>query len=455
MDLSNILSQLGVGSRQTVYLSVTPGIGLELIELDSASRTVKNYSFRPLEYNEALREISDFDAFKNALTELLEEFKLNPKNTSIVLNIPMVFFANKELPLLLGDDAVTEALTSEVEQSYIFRRSEPVISWTEAIGSSSNNDTRRLLFTAVQQNILDGIKAVFDELGLSLAGVEMSLTSVLKALAFSGNADDVMKDNVIWNLMLVNQNGYSITSLSGKKIVDYYEEPLPIRSLENDEIYNAINASAQITLMSYPASYLYIVSETDLVSAEILSNRVQIDGTVKFLENNQFKKQNIIPVSLEILEDMAGKVSLEAIGIAAGNMVNLPVKFNFISTGGASEDDINEIVPVKIGDKVIELTPLSARNIALAISAVVLIPILALNVFMPMVQKHKQQALDDLNARIQTVEAEINKLSSEQNKLNNFDVNNEIKKVLKINVIFRSWRFRTQKSLDYIFRRKR
>ena len=119
MDLNSILSQLGVGSKDTVYLSVTPGVGLELIQLDVQSRTVKNYSYRPLEYNESLREIADIEMFKNAVTELFEELKINPK-CSVVLNLPMVLFGSKELPLLLADDAVQEALTSEVEQSYIF-----------------------------------------------------------------------------------------------------------------------------------------------------------------------------------------------------------------------------------------------------------------------------------------------------------------------------------------------
>ena len=131
MSLENILSQLGVGSKDTVYLSVTPGVGLELIQLDIQSRTVKNYAYRPLEYNESLREITDIEAFKNAVNELFEELKINLKS-NVVLNLPMVLLGSKELPLLLGDDAIQEALTSEVEQSYIFKRYEPVVSWCDS-----------------------------------------------------------------------------------------------------------------------------------------------------------------------------------------------------------------------------------------------------------------------------------------------------------------------------------
>lgn len=433
MDLNSILSQLGVGSKDTVYLSVTPGIGLELIQLDIQSRTVKNYAYRPLEYNEALRELSDIEGFKNAVTELFNELKV-PLKSSVVLNLPMVLFGSKELPLLLADDAVTEALTSEVEQSYIFKRYEPVISWTDASNSQSG-DLRKLFYSAIQKNVIDDIKNALNELGITLAGIETSLTSILKALAFTGLAAEQMKDNVSWNLMLISQNGYSICSMIGKNIVDYYEEPLAIKSFEGDEIYNAINASAQITLMSYPANYLYVISETDMVSAELLSKRLQADGIINFWENNTFKKQDALPVSLEVLEETAHKISLEAIGVAVGNNVNLPIKFNFMS-GSSSDgisDDPNEPVHVVLGSSEFDISPNAARNIAVAFAILILIPAIIAFLVVPMIANKKQSLLDDVNSRLQQTDAEIKRLQEEQNKQNDFDVNAEIKKVLTDN----------------------
>ena len=433
MDLNSILSQLGVGSKDTVYLSVTPGIGLELIQLDIQSRTVKNYAYRPLEYNEALRELSDIEGFKNAVTELFNELKV-PLKSSVVLNLPMVLFGSKELSLLLADDAVTEALTSEVEQSYIFKRYEPVISWTDASNSQSG-DLRKLFYSAIQKNVIDDIKNALNELGITLAGIETSLTSILKALAFTGLAAEQMKDNVSWNLMLISQNGYSICSMIGKNIVDYYEEPLAIKSFEGDEIYNAINVSAQITLMSYPANYLYVISETDMVSAELLSKRLQADGIINFWENNTFKKQDALPVSLEVLEETAHKISLEAIGVAVGNNVNMPIKFNFMS-GSSSEglsDDPNEPVHVVLGSSEFDISPNAARNIAVAFAIVILIPAIIAFLVVPMIANKKQALLDDVNSRLQQTDAEIKRLQEEQNKQNDFDVNAEIKKVLTDN----------------------
>ena len=257
------------------------------------------------------------------------------------------------------------------------------------------------------------------------------MTSVLKALAFSGLAEEQMKDGISWNLMLVSPNGYSICSMVGKNIIDYYEEPLAIKSFEGDEIYNAISASAQITLMSYPANYLYVVSETDLVSAELLAKRIPADCRVNFLENNSFKKQDAIPVSLEVLEETAHKISLEAIGIAVGNAVNMPIKFNFMaSTGESDVDNPDEPVHVVLGSTEFDISPSVATKVSVLIAIVIMIPALAAFFGIPMIQNQKQAQLDDVNSKLEQTNAEIKKLQDAQNKSNDFDVNSEIKRVL-------------------------
>lgn len=429
MDLNNILAQLGMGQRDSVYLSVTPGVGLELIQLDLSSRSVKNYAFRPLDYDEANRKIADMEDFRRAVTELFAELAIPPKS-SITLNLPMVLFGNTTLNLLLADDAITEALTSEVEQSYIFKRYDPVISWVDA-PTGQSGDSRKLFYSAIQKNVIEDIKNTLSELGYTLAGVEISLTSVLKALAFSGLAEEQMKDGISWNLMLVSPNGYSICSMVGKNIIDYYEEPLAIKSFEGDEIYNAISASAQITLMSYPANYLYVISETDLVSAEFLAKRIPADCRVNFLENNSFKKQDAIPVSLEVLEETAHKISLEAIGIAVGNAVNMPIKFNFMaSTGESDVDNPDEPVHVVLGSTEFDISPSVATKVSMLIAIVIMIPALAAFFGIPMIQNQKQAQLDDVNSKLEQTNAEIKKIQDAQNKSNDFDVNSEIKRVL-------------------------
>lgn len=432
MDLNSILAQLGVGQKETVYLSVTPGVGLELIKLDISSRSVKNYAYRPLEYNEAVREITDMEAFRTAVTELFAELAIPPKS-NVVLNVPMVLFGNADYSLMLGDDAISTALTSEVEQSYIFKRYDPLISWTDSTNVKSG-DTRKLYYTAIQKNVVENIKATLSGLGYNLVGLEMSLTSILKALAFSGITEEQMQDGVSWNLMLVSSNGYSVCSMLGKNIIDYYEEPLAIKSFEDDEIYNAISSSAQITFMSYPANYLVVVSETDMVSAELLSKRLPVEANISFIENNSFKKQDVLPVSLDVLEDVAHKISLEAIGIAVGNAVNMPEKFNFFANSSdVVTDDLNESVHIKIGSNEYDISPNTAIKVSAILSAIIIIPTILAFIGIPAIEKQKQTKLSEVNSKLEQVNSEIKKYQNAQNQSGNFDEGTEIKKVLSNN----------------------
>ena len=433
MNLNNILSQLGISAKETVYMSVTPGVGVELIQLDVSARTVKGYAYRPLEYNESLREISYINSFKNAVTELFDELKISIKS-NIILSIPMVLFGQKELPLLLGDDSVTEALISEVEQSYIFKRYEPVVSWYDGSNDHSG-DTRKLFYSAVQKNAIDDIKSALEDLGASLVGIEISLVSLLKALAFSGLLEGQMQDDVTWNLVIVNSNGYSICSMQGKNIIEYYEEPLAIKSFEGEEVYNAISASAQISLMSFPANYVCIVSETDFVSAKILASRLPVDSEISYIENNSFKENDIIPVSLDVTEESSEKISLEAIGVAVGNNINIPVKFNFLNNAnnGTVQDDPDEPVHVELGSFDGYISPNMAIKMASVVAVILLVIIGTIAFLFPFFGNKKQANLDEINSKLESVQGEIKKLEQEQNKYENFSVADEIKKVLRDN----------------------
>ena len=62
-DLSSIFGSLFEGKRADVYLSVTPGIGLEMIQVDYPNKQVKSYSVRPITYNESLRELTNMEEF--------------------------------------------------------------------------------------------------------------------------------------------------------------------------------------------------------------------------------------------------------------------------------------------------------------------------------------------------------------------------------------------------------
>ncbi len=433
IDINDILVQLGIGSKETVYMSVSPRVGLEVIKVDTSAKMITAYSNRPLEYNESQREIADYEEFKTAVKDIFEELNIST-HCNIVLNLPVVLFSSNTLPLILGDDAINEVLISEAEQTYTFKRHDPLIGWTDA-NTPTSGDSRKVFYSALQKDVVENIKTALTEIGATLISVNVSLTSTINALYFSGLASEFMQDTRPWNLIIVSINGYSICSMQGSKLIDYYEEPLAIRSYEGEEIYNAISSSLQLALMNYPADSLYIISDTDLVSAEILSSRIsRVTGQIGFLENNTYRKDEFIPTSLEILSDKAANITLEALGIGVSQMSNLPLQMEFMNnfaTTGVVDDD--SPVKIRIGEKEFEITPQAALKIVGIVIGIILVPILALTVALPIFTGKLQTKLDGLNEQAKQLEAQVKTYSDEEAQLESFDVKREIQETLKHN----------------------
>lgn len=431
--LENFLSQLGASTKITIGVSVSPGVGLEMIEVDKLTGTVIKYAHAPLEYNYSTREITDYGQFQDSLEMLFEELHI-PKKCNIILNLPNVHFGMINLPLLLTDDAITNAIISEVEQSYIFKRQEPMVSWFE-IFSSIESETRTIAYTAIQKTVLDDIKNVCDEIGCTLAGVDNSYASLLRTLCFSGLTKNQMKENVTWNLMIIGQNSYSLLSMSGKKVIEYYEEPLALKSFVDDEIYNAIATSAQITLSGLPSNFLFIVSETDLVSAEVLSMKIPVECSINFLECNKFAQNELIPANLDILPKLALQITPEAIGAAIYNFSDFPLKLNVLAenTDGGSALEESEGYPrINLGNLEVELTPAFVKKVSIIIGIVLILPIFILGfIFSGIINPKEQLRLDNANAKFAQLNAEVSKYNN--GKTSAFDLNTAMNNIITKN----------------------
>lgn len=408
--LEDFLSKLGASTRITVGVSVSPGIGLEMIEIDRLTGSVNKYGCKPLEYNNSTRDLVDYDHFRSAMEELFEELQI-PKKSNIVLSLPNVHFGLISLPVLLTDEAITNAIISEVEQSYIFKRQEPSIAWSEVF-ASGGTENRTLAYTAIQKDSLTQIAEACEEIGCSLVAVENSYTSLFRALNFLDLAKEQLKENVSWNLMIIMQNNYSIISMSGKHIVEYYEEPLALKSFIDDEIYNAIKTSAQLTLAGLPANYLYIISETDLVSAEVLSMKMSVEGTVKFLECNKYRQSELMPVSLNVLPKLASQITPEAIGSAIMHFGESPLKLNIIKDqdGLIGMGDVEETPRINIGNLEVELTPDFIRKISIILGSIIIIPLIILLLLFDKIIIPKEQAKLDI------ITTEVTKLNDDIKK---------------------------------------
>lgn len=423
-----------VSANHRVYLSVTPGVGLELIQLDLNSNTVANYAVRDLAYNDASREIVDYENFKVAVGDMYAELGINPK-VEVVVNLPLVAFGTMQLGLLLPNDAITGAIQGEVEQTYIFRRSEPLVSWMDVPSAASNTpgkETRQVLYSAIQKNVVEKIGEALAELGSVLVGVENSLSSTFRALEYMGAINAQLQPNTTWNLMIINSVGYSITSLSGKNVIEYYEEPLPIKSYEEDEIYDAIASSAQIALSSYPANYLFVVSDTDQVSAEALVSKLNIMGSVNVIENNSFKREDsLIPVSLNVLQSYVSKISLQAIGCALADVSDFPLKFDYMPSD--MKKVAGESCTIAIGEHEYTVTKNGALTIALVIALIIAgIPAALSYGVIPMLKSSQSAKVNAITEKLNAANAEKEGLDG-TGSVANFDLKREVEMGVKAN----------------------
>jgi len=423
-------SLFGLSGKSEVYITVSPACGLEMMVLDNHG-AIKSYAHTELAYNETQREISDYAEFKAGLETLFQMRNINPAKANIHLSLPTVWFGSREgLPLLLDDVAITNIVLGELEQSYIFKRKEPMPYWFDAF-SSTNSDSRNIFYSAVQKEAIDKIKEIITELGATLVNVECSLFADIKGLITTEIASNQILENNSWSLMIINNSGFQMVDLQGKKILEFYEEPLPIKSYEGEEIYTAIENAAQITLMSTPSNSLVIISETDLVSAEILAGRLQFSGETIPIEDNQYRKEPLTEMSLNILSDDQIKVSLHSIG-SISPAGTTPYEVNFIAEGGKKVIETATIqIPLGNG-KIYELDPQKATILALLLLVIALSPIGLAYYIIEQNLAHATEKSSQLDQQIAKLDEEIKLYEADRGE-SGFDPIAEIEKVLKQN----------------------
>lgn len=417
----------GMGGGAEIFLTVSQACGLEMIETDKTGE-IKSYAQVPLEYNEAQREVANYDNFHTAVEDLFAKRNINPAQANIHLSIPTVWFGAKEnIPLLIDDNGIGNMVLGELQSTYLFKRQEAVPFWFDNRVAKSS-DSRSIFYTAIQSNAAAQFGSIFTSLGANLASIECSLFATLRGLYVTGIAKEQMDTDASWSLMLVTNSGFQLIDLQGKKIAAYYEEPIPFKNYEGEEIYSAIDNAAQIAFMNTSSSSLVLVSETDLVSAQVLSEKLQFSGQLKYFEDNKFRMEPLMELPLNILAEDQLKVSLHAIGhyTPSGN-IGMPVDVNFLGTS-AKTAAVDATIETPLG----KLTPMKATAIVAIIGALLLIP-LFLGFFV------LQKSTADLEADNNELEAKITHINEEiaqyegNTGSSGFSAENEIEKVLKYN----------------------
>ena len=301
-----------------VGVSVTIDGRMEVVVVNPDTKTVMDYKTVPMEYNFQTKEISEYAVFGATLRSILfDEMNLNSKNIKLVLTVPSIHFATAQLPAAQAAEtgAIGTMLSSYAQDSYLFKRHEPTVAYQTY--TNSNKDIVPVIYSALQENVVTQLKDVLvNDVGVENFSINNPYASIINALDYCGLIEKQVSSNTTWNFVQITNNGFILFSMVGTRILEINDMPLPLKTFAPEEIYESMALSLQNNLSIYPASQLFVLSRTDLLSAQILLQSMELRGDIAFLENNRFNTEPFININENVDPDLAKIISVEVIGSA-------------------------------------------------------------------------------------------------------------------------------------------
>ena len=355
--MSGLLEQIGFKKRTHVGISLSANNFVELVCIDKNTKSVVKYASGNIKYNNAIREIIDYDEFTEVLEGLFEEAGLEPSECAVTLNIPNVHFGITTMDNESEEPFIVENLQSEIEDLYIFKRNEPEIRHCN-FDSKKGRGQKNVLFSAVQLQVIGKLIEIFDSLQCELVRIDTSYSSLLKAIQFCDRFNRYVQKEEKTAILLITANSCSTFYLEGNIVNDLFEEPLAVKSFSSEEVYSTISKIASNTISKNNPQSLLIISETDEVNSELLASRLEFSGEIDCINKNLNTNDQFIEISgigSDIDANMISYMTIEAVGAAASNFDDYPLDLNFLP------DD-------RIGKNIVEVGPyeIELKNLAIA-----------------------------------------------------------------------------------------
>lgn len=406
-----------------VGVSVTPELGLEVAQVDFASRTVLKYGSRQLGYDNNRKEISDLDVFKETLQDLLVELEI-PKGSDVALSLPAVCFKVNDYPANLDEQQISSVIEEELADNNIFKETDPCISAVKL--PNSTMQFSKVAYTAMQKVQLIEIAMQIRDLGYNLINMDCSVNSVFNALRYGDRVN--VDPNTSWVLMVIENSVCRLIPMQGKDYMDYFEEKISIGEVLGDaENYATVASAANLLLKKLPSQYLYVVSKTDVISAEALSGRLEFNGQIIHHEANCFAKEEFLYSGAGIDEKVAKTITLDVIG-AAVNREFAPYSsayFNLFNAGLGDIYTLTQPPVLKFGS--LSYVMSMANMIGLSIIMAVIISAAVVLAYIPLNAKIAQQESDlsQLENKIDQIKKFLEENKSISSEL--FDEGDEIR----------------------------
>ena len=257
-------------NKIVVGVSITPGRGLEVAQIDSNTRTLLKYGRRPLDYDLLRCEITDRDKFKDLLSELLKELDI-PTGSEIVLNFPTARFEITDYTASHSEEQIVSIIEEDLNEHPVFQELEPAIS--TIILPISTMAMNKVASTALLKEMLIEIIMQIKDLQYKVVGIDTSIGSTLNALIYNNHIN--FSPETTWVMLLVENNYCRVLSMQGSCYVDYFEEHISIGEVLGDEenYSTVVNAVAPILKnLPSPSPHLKCISiNKDILSVKNVS----------------------------------------------------------------------------------------------------------------------------------------------------------------------------------------
>jgi len=426
--------------KLTVGIAITPNVGLEMIVIDTKTRIAERYGRRNVEYNPSKREVDDYSALKGSLNELFDELDI-PNKSKCYFVVPNVHFGFMDLPSTLGDEEIRGILLAKAEESYIFKKTDAMIGYTNA-SINTQRENQYLVYTAVQADVVTQLRDICADLGYELAGVETSYSALFRGVDYSGVMFDEISGNENWNLLLINTNSYAIFAMKGANIFDYVEVPIAVKSIGYEETYRELADAIAENLPNYPAKKLLVLSQSDDISAGVLKTQITFENEIETLDCNKFSKQSLIQFDHTVNSEDALHMSPSVIGAATAGGASLmafelnilgAVKKSKSSSAAASDAFIKfDLIP---GQEYV-ITPAMIGTICLIIAFVIAGLSFVTRMWVMNYDATLTEQISELETKKATIQRQINELAAEDKGV---DINSLIRNIISNNKKFISY----------------
>ncbi len=416
-----MLDKLGFKKRTHVGIAVSINNTIELAYIDSKNKSLVNYVAGNVKYNSAVREIIDFEEFTEAVVNLFDAAGLSPEECAVSLTIPNVCFGIVPNENSTEQAYIIENLQTELEDLYVFKKNEPIISYSilqaDSLGSSKN-----IVYSAVQTKIVVKILEIFDRLGIEIERIDTAYSSMLRAIRYCDKFSKFVQKEERTALVLITPNTCCLFRLKGGSIIAYKEQPLAVKSFSPEEVFSAISTFIERLIEEDAPQSLLIVSETDDVSPELLVERLNFAGELDYAGVHANVDDQLIRADMFVGDpegDNIQDITLEAIGSAIAYDDDYELNINFIPAERLKANII------QVGEYEIEFT----RYIVILLIAAVLLGV-ALGMALKFVlsSQAENQAIENSSAskEIKDFEERLKKGSSSDSQANVFPIMQKI-----------------------------